>query len=324
MIADVDLPPAGWISHVAGIGWSVTHPAESSLTVLDAGLNVVARVDVPTAGQRFMATLDEQRVAAVTLNEIVVCDRLGRVRWRHEHEILRAGLPCRPNCYLDAHQVLWVYLPTCDDLVAYDAATGEEIDRMRLDSAVGAASFFPHPDGKRLGLHVAMGQDAPLSRLAWLADGRIQGRDIPGGFVCGFISAGDRYLALPHTDVPAISIRALSTGAVVTACSPTEIPDYDCAARYRLMEAGALVSDDLVLVAVNTEDAGDFEDHLLLSTRSLRWQADVDYGLEMTQNAIAATDGRGRWLTTGPGAPVRLWQLPDRITDEVSGQLQLW
>jgi hypothetical protein len=30
----------------------------------------------------------------------------------------------------------------------------------------------------------------------------------------------------------------------------------------------------------------------------------------MTRNAIAATDGQGRWLTTGPGATLRLWQLP--------------
>ncbi|RSM54916.1 hypothetical protein DMB66_36810 [Actinoplanes sp. ATCC 53533] len=208
-------------------------------------------------------------------------------------------------------------------MVAYDAVTGAELDRVQLGSSVGAAYFVPHPDGRRVGMHLAMGQDAPLSYLAWLVDGRIQGRDLCGGFVNGFTSTGDRYLALPHGDVPEISIRDVSTCTIVVASGPTEIPAYDAHSDYRLMEAGALISDDLVLVAVNTDDE-DFEDHLLLSTRSLRWQANIDYGVDMTQNAIAATDGQGRWLTRGPNSTVRLWQLPDRITDEIPGQLDLW
>ncbi|WP_344507267.1 tyrosine-type recombinase/integrase [Dactylosporangium maewongense] len=59
-------------------------------------------------------------------------------------------------------------------------------------------------------------------------------------------------------------------------------------------------------------------------TTSLRWQANVNYGHYMTQNAIAATDGYGRWITRGQDATVRLWQLPDSISDEVPGQQQLW
>jgi hypothetical protein len=302
----------------------VTHPAESSATVLDAGLDVVTRLDVPVQAQRFRASLSHRHLAAVTLHELVVCDRLGRMLWRRDHSIPRAGQPCAPNCHLDAQGVLWVYLPAGDELVAYDAATGAELDRARLDSSVGAAYFFPHPDGERLGLHVAMGQDTPLSHLAWLADGRIRGRDLPGAFLNGFTSTGDRYLALPHDDVPEIAIREVSTGAIVVACDSTDIPGYHGVSDYRLMEAAALVSDDFVLVAVSADTDGDFERHLLLSARSLRWQADVDYRLDMTQNAIAATDGRGRWLTAGPDATVRLWQLPDRITDVIPGQLDLW
>ncbi|SNR92155.1 hypothetical protein SAMN06264365_107163 [Actinoplanes regularis] len=324
MIADVALPPVRSISQAAGVGWLVTHAAESSATVLDAGLRIVTRFDAPVRAQRFMASAGQRHLAAVTLDELVVCDHLGQVLWRREHSIPRAGLPCTPNCHLDAQGVLWVYLPTGDELVAYDAATGAELDRARLDSSVGAAYFFPHPDGERLGLHVGMGQDAPLSHLAWLAGGRIHGRDLPGPFLNGFTSAGDRYLALPHGDVAEIAMRTVSTGAIVVARGSTEIEGRTGDSDHRLMEAAALVSDDFVLVAVNTDDDGDFERHLLLSTRSLRWQADVDYDLDMTQNAIAATDGQGRWLTRGPDATVRLWQLPDRVTDEIPGQLDLW
>lgn len=121
---------------------------------------------------------------------------------------------------------LWVYLPTGhsgDELVAYDAATGAEIDRARLDSAVGAGNFRPHPDRRRPGLYVAMGQDTPLSHLAWLDNGRITGRDLPGGFVNGFDSTGDYYLAMPHMDGE-ISIRELATGQAVAATDPRRGP----------------------------------------------------------------------------------------------------
>jgi hypothetical protein len=324
MIADVVLPPSGWISHIAGVGWLVTHPADRSATILNGDLSVVARVDVPVTAQHVVASVSERHLAAVTLDELVVCDRSGRVLWRREHVIPRAGLPCEPNCHLDARGALWVYLPAGDELAVHDAATGEKIDSTRLDSSVGAAGFWPHPDRKRIGLHVAMGQDTPLSHLAWLEDGRIQGRNLPGEFLNGFTSNGERYLALPH-DVREITIRDLATGMAMVSCDSENIPGYDCDGNYRLMEAAALVSDDFVLAAVNTDDfASDFEEHLLLSTRSLRWQATADYGRDMTQNAIAATDGHGRWITTGQDTTVRLWQLPDSISDEVPGQLQLW
>ncbi|SNY57437.1 hypothetical protein SAMN05421748_118115 [Paractinoplanes atraurantiacus] len=214
-----------------------------------------------------------------------------------------AAAPCEPNCHLDRHGVLWVYLPTGDELVAHDAVTGEVIARERLASSVGAAGFWPHPDGKRLGLSVAMGQDTPLSHLAELVDGRIVGRDLPGEFLNGFSSGGDRYLSLPH-DIREIALRDVTTGAVTVACHAGEE-----------LEA-ALVSDDFVLVAHNHEG------HHLLTTRSLSRQADVDYGT--LRNSIAATDGRGRWMTNGRDGVLRLWELPERVVDEAEGQQALW
>ncbi|MEV4135177.1 hypothetical protein AB0J72_23760 [Dactylosporangium sp. NPDC049742] len=123
-------------------------------------------------------------------------------------------------------------------------------------------------------------------------------------------------------DVTEIAIRDVSTGAVVAACASTDIAGYHGRSGYGLMEAAALLNDDHLLVAVNAD--GDGEDHLLLSARRLHWQADVDYGIDMTQNAVAATDGQGRWLTNGPDAMLRLWKLPDRFTNEIPGQLDLW
>ncbi|XVV11027.1 hypothetical protein ACQP2X_40255 [Actinoplanes sp. CA-131856] len=317
-LAEAEVPSTGRVSPVDGTGWLVTHPADGSVTLFEPRLRNPIRVNLPVTA--FRASVSDRHLAAVTLGELVVCDRQGRRLWRRELAVASGGLPSETNCHLDAHGVLWVYLPSdeeSDELVAHDAATGEVIARERLTSSVGAAGFWPHPDGRRLGLHVAMGQDTPLSHLAWLSDGRIAGHALAGEFLNGFTSAGDRYLSLPH-DVREIAIRDVTTGAVIVACYAEEEPGH------RLMEAAALVSDDFVLVGLNHVDS-DFEEHRLLAARSLRRQADIDYGpLVMPQNSIAATDGRGRWVTNARDGVLRLWQLPERLTDEVDGQQTLW
>jgi hypothetical protein len=309
-IAEVTLPPLSRISPVPGTGWLVTHGAESPVTLLDTGLRAVTHFDVPA----IEASARGQHVAAVTRSELTVCDRRGRVLWRREHTVSGVG---RPSCHLDAQEILWVYLTGVEELIAYEGTTGRELDRVRLGSSDGAADLFPHPDGRRLGLGIAMGQHTPLSHLAWLADGRIRGRDLPGGLLNGFTSDGDRYLALPHPDLPEIAIRDVSTGAIVVARDPAEFGGSD-------IGAAALVSDALIIVGIDA-DHRDFENHVLLSTRRLNRQADVDYGVDMSKYSVRATDGQGRWLTAGwRGGPVRLWELPDRVTGEIPGQLDLW
>ncbi|GAA0914370.1 PQQ-binding-like beta-propeller repeat protein [Virgisporangium aurantiacum] len=311
LIGEVTVAEAGWITFHDGIGWLVHHRTERAVTVLGPDLRSAVRIDVPVA-LPLRASVSTRHLAAVTLDELVVCDRQGTPLWRRELVIRRGGLPCEPNCHLDSHGVLWVYLPDGDELVAYDAGSGEEIARVGLDSSVGAAQFWPHPDGRRLGFHVAMGQDTPLSHLARLADGRITGRNLPGGFLTGFDSTGDRYLAMPHAGGE-LSIRDLTTGDPVVSGQTDDRP---------LMEAAAFVSDGYVLVALDTDDG--YEDHVLLSAATLSPCAEFHYGLPMQTNSIAATDGRGRWITHGHREDaIRLWQLPDPV-DAVPGQQQLW
>lgn len=312
LIAEVTVAEPRWITFHDGIGWLVHHTADRAVTLLAPDLRSAVRIDVPVTAQ-LRASISTDHLAAVTLDELVVCDRQGTPLWRRDLVIERGrGLPCEPNCHLDTHGVLWVYLPDGDELVAHDAGSGMEIDRIRLDSSVGAADFWPHPDGHRLGFHVAMGQDAPLSYLAWLDNGQIVGRDLPGGFLAGFDPAGDRYLAMPHA-IDDLSVRSLATGETVAA-RPTD--------DWPLMEASAFVSGNHILVAVDTDD--DYEDHLLLSARTLNRCADLYYAQPMLTNSIAATDGRGRWITNSHRQDViRLWQLPEPV-DAIPGQQQLW
>ncbi|KAB1928657.1 hypothetical protein F8280_02720 [Micromonospora noduli] len=66
------------------------------------------------------------------------------------------------------------------------------------------------------------------------------------------------------------------------------------------------------------------EQHLLLSTRTLRPQTVMDYGIDMPQNSIRSAGGHGRWMTHDARlGVVRLWQLREPHTDEVEGQLAL-
>lgn len=320
LIGEAVVPTQWWISYVDGVGWVAAHRDKPAVIVMDEVLGSVVRVDVPIAAPRFRVSVSARHLAVISLDELVVCDRQGGLIWRRELTIERAGLPCEPNCHLDTRGVLWVYLPTGDQLVAYNAVTGGEIDRVALDSSVGAAHFWPHPDRRRLGLYVAMGQDTPLSHLTWLEDRRITGRNLPGGFLTGFTSTGDHYLTRTHDD-SRIAIHDLQTGEAVVTRHTADLPGHHPDDR-PVMEAAALVSDQYVLLAV--DDGDEHEDHLLLSTRTLTYVTSLYYGLPMTHNSIAATDGHGRWITsTHRDSTVRLWQLPDPI-DALQGQQQLW
>ncbi|MEW2144307.1 hypothetical protein AB0869_16005 [Micromonospora vinacea] len=103
-----------------------------------------------------------------------------------------------------------------------------------------------------------------------------------------------------------------------------DIPEFGDSDDYRMYEAAAVVSDDWVMVGVAT-DEGDAEQHLLLSTRTLRPQTVMDYGIDMPQNSICSAGGHGRWMTHDARlGVVRLWRLREPYTDEVAGQLRLW
>ena len=311
LVAETALPGSSDVTHLDRVGWLATHPADATVTLLDERLRVTARLPVPTGGAAFEASVNERYVAVVSLDQLAVLDRQGRPLWRQEQSIEAIGLPCAPSCFLDTRDVLWVYLPEGDDLLAVDAATGDEIDRTRLPSELGAGYFRPHPDRSRLGLHVPMGQDGSYSFLARLDDGRIDCRTLAGECLVGFTSTGERYLSMPHVDGE-IGIHDVATGAVLVACAAARIPGYDTGSVHILLEAAALVSDEHVVVGVNTDQfETDAEEHLLLSTRDLGHLATLDYGQPMTQYSIRAAGGRGRWLTTGhDDDAVRLWELP--------------
>ncbi|BCJ69139.1 hypothetical protein [Polymorphospora rubra] len=311
LLAETSVPAARDVTYVDGVGWVVPQADGQAVTVLDDLLRPTARIPVPAGGAPFEASVGDRHVAVVTLDHLAVVDLAGNLLWRRDQPVEAVGMPCTPNCHLDTRGMLWVYLPDGDHLAVFDAASGREIDRVELASQIGAATFWPHPDRTRVGLHVVMGQDGSYSWLVDLDGDRIVCRELAGECLSGFTSGGDRYLAMPHVDGE-LGIHDVATGTVVAGCAADGIPGYPTDPEYILIEAGAVVDDDLVIVGVNTDEyETDTEEHLLLSTRDLRHVATVDYGQPMTTYAIRPAGGSGRWLTTGhDGDVVRLWQLP--------------
>ncbi|GAA1026320.1 hypothetical protein GCM10009557_03590 [Virgisporangium ochraceum] len=118
-----------------------------------------------------------------------------------------------------------------------------------------------------------------------------------------------------------ISIRDLHTGEAIVTRHTADLTGHHPDDR-PVMETAALVSDEFVLHAVVAGDG--HEEHVLLSTRTLARATGLYYGVPMTHNSIAATDGHGRWITSNHrDDTLRLSQLPDPV-DATPEQRQLW
>ncbi|MBQ1020140.1 hypothetical protein KBX71_20030 [Micromonospora sp. D93] len=142
-----------------------------------------------------------------------------------------------------------------------------------------------------------------------------------------------RPLLIAETVMPPPTFVEWLTGAGLLAWSPRSLHvlnsdltvalAWEPSDDYRMHESAAVVSDDWVMVGFAT-DQGDAEQHLLLSTRTLRPQTIMDYGIDMPQNSIRPIGGRGQWMThDARTGVVRIWQLREPHTDEVEGQLTL-
>lgn len=334
LIAEALLPDMRAITYLGGVGWLVTQPAARAVSILDDELRILARVPIPTEDQLLGASADDQRVAVVTNNDLIVVDRQGQLLWRMPWSLFRQRdqraerrTSSTPRCHLDTHGVLWVHLPPKDELVAVEAATGREIDRVDLDTTHGGAYFVRYPGGAWTGLHVAMGQDGSLSWLTQLESGRIVLRPLAGECLTGFTSTGAQYFAMPHNE-GIITIRDVATDAVVAACRTEDLArDEDQLERLILLEAAAIVSDELVVIAINTDNFDtDLEEHLLLNARTMRPRSTVEYAYPMSHNSIYPAGGRDRWLTCNhQDHTVRLWEIDGPLHDEaISGQEQLF
>jgi hypothetical protein len=328
-------------------GFTVLDRSGHQLLVLDRMLAPVARIPVPIDDDRFNATMsmDGTLAAFASLDHTVVTDADGTIHWQRESVIERQGLPQSPAVHIDMSGRLWLYVPDGDHIAAFNALTGDEIDRTGLSSSIGAGEFVPHPDRVHLGLSVAQGQDGTNSYWLHLAEDRIVVRELPGETLAGVSPSGVHYLDLPHVDTR-LAIRRFVDDHIVASCAVDDIPGfepYNCsrfnesppeAARdtssvggsgYRLNDgASTYLDDDHVLLGVFTSAHNDEQSelHVVLNTRSLRWVATVDYGQSGPPAANSIVRGHDdRWLTYDWRAGnACLWE-PAPITHETQPAL---
>jgi len=336
-------------SHPAWLpsGFTVLDRSGHHLVLLDRVLAPVARIPAPAGDgwPGWAVSADGSLAAVASLDRTVVMAADGTVAWQRESAIKPQGLPQTPAVHIDTDGRLWLYLPDGDHVAVLDARTGEEIDRTGLSSCIGAGEFVAHPDGVHLGLSVAQGQDGTNSYWLRLDESGIVVRELPGEALAGVAPSGAHYLDLPHLGAQ-LAVRRFADDHVLASCAGNYIPGFELPGPPALGEgargapglaswlwpsgyrpndgAGAYLDDDHVLIGVFTAayHRDETELHLVLSTRSLRWVATVDYGRPGPPPADSIVPGHdGRWLTYDWYSGIAtLWE-PYHITQEAEPAL---
>ncbi|MET8258253.1 hypothetical protein [Micromonospora sp. NPDC005205] len=325
LIAETVLAPSSIVERSTGAGLLVWN--DRSLRVLDADLTVALAWE-PSDEDPILAVgvaPDRSRFALLGPRQVQVRSADGRVRWAVEHgRALSTGWP-RPTCHLSGDNLLWLFLPdgSGDQLVVLDASGGgAEVDRRLLQTVEGSATFVLDANRQHVGLHISVGPETCLSYRWTTDDRRLLAGHTLNGCLADMNASGSFYLSMPHGS-GWIAIRDGADDSARVERRYDDIPEFGDSDDYRMHEAAAVVSDDWVMVGVAT-DQGDAEQHLLLSTRTLRPQTVMDYGMDVPQNSIRSSGGQGHWLTYDARLGVlRLWQLREPHTDEVEGQLAL-
>ncbi|WP_433260821.1 hypothetical protein ACQPWR_18405 [Micromonospora vinacea] len=324
LIAEAVMRPPSSVEWLAGTGllaWS-----HRSLRVLSSDLTVALAWESADEDPILAVGVapDRSRFALVGPRQVQVRSADGRLRWAVEHgRVLSTGWP-RPRCHLAGDDLLWLFLPdgSGDQLVVLDASeVGTEVDRRPLQTVEGFGTFILDANRQHVGLHIAVGPETCLSYRWTTGDRRLVAGQTMNGCLADINASGSFYLSMPHGSGN-IAIRDVAGDSARVERRYDDIPEFGDSDDYRMYETAAVVSDDWVMVGVAT---GDAEQHLLLSTRTLRPQTVMDYGIDMPQNSILSAGGHGRWMTYDPRlGVVRLWQLREPYTDEVEGQLGLW
>jgi hypothetical protein len=308
LIRELSIPAQVDVSRSPG-GFKAVDSDRRTVTLLDHDLNRTAEIPMPSGMGRLASSVspDGTTVAFANLDDTLVTGSDGSLRWHHRQPLPRRGLPQWPAVHLDASGLLWLYVPYGDDLAVFDAADGRELSRVRLASSIGAGEFLAHPDGEQIGLSVAQGQDGTDSVWARFDGQTIVLRHLPGEQLADVVTSGEFYLDLPHND-GTIAIRSCTNDAIIAVCDE-QIPGFDWDnAEWLYLTAGALITDDRLLIAVDDGEA-ETETHVVLSTRSLQPLGTILYDTAIPPTSVVSA-GNGRWLTTDrPHGRLRLWSL---------------
>ncbi|MGI5182662.1 hypothetical protein ACQEVZ_41050 [Dactylosporangium sp. CA-152071] len=285
---------SGQVRPVAGGGWLVTDPDDDATRLLCRRLHARATVD----GGCGVVSSDGTHLGTVTDGVVTVEDLHGRQVWRKALE----GVT---ECHLDGRGVLWTLAG--DRLGARETATGRLIGEALLGVHPGWSTWIDDPRGDWTGL---------AGDRSWLARPTTAGiavRPVPDVTLTDLHRTEPRYLASPR-DGTRLTVRDVATNAVA-ADKPTD--------PGACLLASTAVSESLVLAAYNLDDhETELEQHLLLSTATLRVRSVIEY--PAPQRDVRRSAEHGTWLTRDAEG-LRLWRLDGLLDDDpLPGQQALF
>ncbi|GLW27542.1 hypothetical protein Areg01_04830 [Actinoplanes regularis] len=312
------------ITSAAGVGWIATEPTCNAVSLFDHDLRLRRRLRVPLDGPRINAAATDRFVVAGDDNGMAAVDHTGKIIWQSAWNRFADNATNRDTTlHIDAQGVLWIRLADAQQLLALDAASGRELNRVPL-AGPEAARFLHRPGDARTGLVLSQPYPSP-SALISLVDGRIAVHPLDGFDLDGFNPAGSHYLTEDLEGF--LSVRDLATESVLAWRHINDLPELPSdLADSTFTDWATFLTDELILISLGPEDSpDDAGQHLLLSARSLRCRSVVRYPNDLSPGSISASERPGRWLThhhnTGT---LRLWQLGDHLDDgPFPGQLSL-
>jgi hypothetical protein len=133
MISQVRLDGLHRIVPAAGMGWAITEPAGETVSLVDHDLGILGRIPIALASTRRTVSATKRFIAVADDQEIAVLDRNGGNRWRSPWARFTGDAGDGDIAFhVDRDGILWARLPTGGQLMALDAASGSEIDRISL------------------------------------------------------------------------------------------------------------------------------------------------------------------------------------------------
>ncbi|WP_198171290.1 hypothetical protein [Actinoplanes awajinensis] len=310
LINEVRLDGLHRVLPAAGLGWLVTESDTDTVSLLDHDLQLVRRVSLPFTVPRLNASATSRFVAIADSHELVVLDRTGDISWRRPwHRCGADPTDTDVPFHIDTDDILWIRVAATGELVALDAATGAEIDRVTL-TGPDAAWFVHRPADTSTGLGFLHPDPSP-SALIRLDSGRITLRPLHGLDLADFSPDGSRYLTMSIDGF--LSVRELVTESVLAQRHVDDLPDLPSRIRFDnwSVEYPALfLTDEIIMVPLAPRDYSSDDEHLLLSARSLRYRARTDYPTRRWPGPLVSAESSGRWLTHDhEESTLRLWQI---------------
>jgi hypothetical protein len=293
-----------------GAGWFVGDAAGRSVTVVGPALETLLTVGLPDGARWVTGCADPDGIYLGTAAGLVAVDRTGAVRWRRDGAVR--------GCHRDTAGRLWAFEPDTGRVSVYDAGTGRPLTAMTGFGPDGSAEFHVHPGYPWLGV-VTAGAGAWGGNW-WVALGPTGPtvRRLDRDRLIGPTGDGRRYVTWHRYRlevVDAATGRALAERDVSGDHPP-----------YLLVDGrGVLLTDALLLIAGCRTPPGEPStpaEHVVLSTKTLRRLATVDYGFPTDEARLAGSAGPGTWLTIDRGGTASVWSLGWPL-EPIPGQLTL-